>query len=450
MRLNSVKAVVLSMGLAIGVGANAQQSLTLTLEDAVRIALSENPTVKVADTEITKQEWAKKGTLSSLLPQVSFSAGYNRALKKQVMYMGDMGDMFEGGDGGIEVGMDNTWAAGFSATLPLINAQLWKQLSISADDVELAVEKSRESRISMVSQVRQAYYAVLLAQASHKSLLENLDNSQKNYEDIDQKYKQGLKSEYDVIRADVAVKNVEPNLLDAENSIVLAKWQLKALTGIDLDTDITCTGSLDDYADSLCDTYMRIDTTAIAGNSSLRQLDLQERQLEKTRDVAKAAYYPSLNLSFDYQWTAMSNDFKFKDYKWNPYSTLGLTLSIPIFSGGNRYSTLKQSNIQLQQLELNRQNTQRNLMVGVRQYLNSMRTGIKQYQSADKSVDQARKGYDIALKRYETGSGTLLEVNDSQLALTQAQLNRSQAIYTYLVAKAQLDETLGSETTNEK
>ena len=195
---------------------------------------------------------------------------------------------------------------------------------------------------------------------------------------------------------------------------------------------------------------MRIDTTAIAGNSSLRQLDLQERQLEKTRDVAKAAYYPSLNLSFDYQWTAMSNDFKFKDYKWNPYSTLGLTLSIPIFSGGNRYSTLKQSNIQLQQLELNRQNTQRNLMVGVRQYLNSMRTGIKQYQSADKSVDQARKGYDIALKRYETGSGTLLEVNDSQLALTQAQLNRSQAIYTYLVAKAQLDETLGSETTNEK
>ena len=90
------------------------------------------------------------------------------------------------------------------------------------------------------------------------------------------------------------------------------------------------------------------------------------------------------------------------------------------------------------------------LMVGVRQSVDKMRTGIRQYESACKSVDQARKGYDIAVKRYDTGAGTLLEVNDSQLALTQSQLNRSQAVYSYLVAQAQLDETLGTEYTYEK
>lgn len=166
--------------------------------------------------------------------------------------------------------------------------------------------------------------------------------------------------------------------------------------------------------------------------------------------MAKAAYYPSLNLSFAYQWSAMSDDFKFKDYKWNPYSTVGLTLTIPIFSGGSRYSNLKQTNVQINQLQLNRLNTQRNLMVGIRQYVDQMRTSIQQYQSSEKSVAQARKGYDIAVKRYDTGAGTLLEVNDSQLALTQSQLNSSQAIYTFLVAKAQLDETLGTEYTTEK
>ncbi len=449
MRIKSFKSIALA-GLMSMVAYTTQAAVTLTLDDAVRVALSENPTVRVADSEIMKQEYAKKGTLSNLMPQLNFSAGYDRTLKKQVMYMGDMGGMSGMGGDGIEVGLNNTWSAGFALSLPLINAQLWKQLSISSDDVELAVEKSRQLRIAMVSQVRQAYYAVLLAQASHKALQENYDNAKKKYDDINQKFQQGLSSEYDLIRADVAVKNVEPSLLDASNSIVLAKWRLKALTGMDLDTEIDCAGALDDYADKLCDNYMRIDTTMLAGNSDLRQLDLQQIQLKKTRDVAKAAYYPSLNMSFAYQWSAMSDDFKFKDYRWNPYSTIGVSLTIPIFSGGKRYSTLKQTNVQLNQLQLSRINTERNLMVGVRQYVDQMRTSILQYQSSEKSVAQARKGYEIATKRYDTGAGTLLEVNDSQLALTQSQLNSSQAIYSFLVAQAQLDETLGTEYTTEK
>lgn len=94
---------------------------------------------------------------------------------------------------------------------------------------------------------------------------------------------------------------------------------------------IDCTGSLNDYTDRLYDGYMKVDTTMLAQNSSLRQIDLQQRQLLKSRDVAKSAYYPTLNLSFAYQWNAMANDFRFKDYRWNPYSTLGLSLNIPIF-----------------------------------------------------------------------------------------------------------------------
>lgn len=89
MRPNSIKTILMAASVALASTAVAQTT-TLTLDDAVRIALSDNPTVKVADREITKQEYAKKGTLASLMPTLDFSAGYNRTLKKQVMYMGDM------------------------------------------------------------------------------------------------------------------------------------------------------------------------------------------------------------------------------------------------------------------------------------------------------------------------------------------------------------------------
>lgn len=426
--------------------ASSDSTVYLNLDKALEIALDSSPVVKVADKEITKQEYSKKGVLANLFPTLDFSANYNRTIKKQVMYMGgSMPGMEGGGDTGFEVGRSNTWSAGFAASMPIVSATLWQQLSVSSDAVELAVEQSRSSKLSMVSQVKQAYYGVLLANDSYTVFKETYDNAMENYVDIKRKYDQGLASEYDLIRADVSVKNAEPNMYDAQNSIVLAKWRLKALMGVDLDMQIECEGNLMDYVDSLYADYMSVDTTMIAGNSSLRQLDIQHSQLVKSKKIAQAAYYPSLNLSFSHQWMAMSDNFKFSNYRWNPYTTFGVSLNIPIFSGGSRYSSLKQSQIELEQLELNRLDTERNLMVSVRQYVDQMKTSIKQYQASSDGVSQAKKGYDIAVKRYDTGAGTLLEINDSQLALTVSQNNRNQAIYSFLVAKASLDETLGTD-----
>ena len=224
----------------------AQDTLKLDLGKALEIALSENPTVKVADKEIQKKKYARKGSYASLFPQISFAGDYNRTLKKQVMYMDfDMGDMGGGSlpegtdmssmDEGFEVGRSNNWSLGFNASMPLVNASLWKSLSISALDVELAVEQARSSKIAMVNQVKKSFYAVLLASDSYRVFKQSYDNAMENYLDIKRKYEQGTVAEYDLIRADVTVKNTEPNLLQAENSLTLAKWQLKALLGMDLD-----------------------------------------------------------------------------------------------------------------------------------------------------------------------------------------------------------------------
>ena len=147
-RTNIAKFVVAAVAtLFVSSSVFAQQTLQLTLEDALKVALSENNSVKVADMEIQKAEYAKKGTYASLFPQVDFSGTYQRAIKKQVMVM--QGQEFT-------IGVDNTWSAGFSAALPLVNAELWKALEITGMDVELAVEKAQGSRQDLIDQVQQA------------------------------------------------------------------------------------------------------------------------------------------------------------------------------------------------------------------------------------------------------------------------------------------------------
>ena len=205
-------------------------TLRLTLEQALDIALSENPTIRVADQEITKQEYAKKGTYSSLFPQVDFSGTYQRTVEKQTMYMDGMEDM--GMSGGLKVGRDNLYSAGFTASMPLISAPLWNSLKISAYDVELSVEKARSSKIEMIDQVKQAFYTVLLAHAALDVYRQAYDNAVFNYNAIERTYQQGLLAEYDLIRPNGIVKNAEPNLYDYENVLIFTRWRLKLLFGL--------------------------------------------------------------------------------------------------------------------------------------------------------------------------------------------------------------------------
>jgi outer membrane protein TolC len=172
-------------------------------------------------------------------------------------------------------------------------------------------------------------------------------------------------------------------------------------------------------------------------------LDLQKGQLEKTLTLQKFDFLPTLSLSGVYNWSAMNNDFKFSEYRRNPYSMVGLSLSIPIFSGGSRVQKINQTKATLFQMDLQRSDMERNLQLAVKQYQDNMNTCIKRFDAARKGVEQSERGFEIAQKRYETGAGTLLERNDAELAMTQAKLNFNQSIYDYMVSKSDLDRIIG-------
>ena len=419
--------------LFVSSSAFAQDTLRLTLEDALKVALSENASVKVADLEVQKKEYAKKGAYASLFPKIDFSGTYQRAIKKQVMVM--MGQEFT-------VGVDNTWSTGFSAAMPLYNAQAFKALDITGMDVELAVEKAQASRQDLVEQIQQAFYSALLAQDLYGVYKENYSNAVDNYNNVKGRFDTGLASKFELLSSEVAMQNAEPVMYDAQNSLVLAVWKLKALLGIDLNSNVECLGTLADYEKTVADVASYNDLS-VENNSTVKQLDIQEKMLQKNYELQLAKYYPTLSAQLTYNWIAMSENFKFSEYKWNPYSTGVIALQIPIFAGGQKRNELRQTRIQQQQLELQREEAIRNLEVGVMQVVNSLETSLKQYNAAQKTIEAAQSGYEIAKKRYDVGSGTLLELQDAQLGLLQAKLNLNQSVFTYMTLKSSLDKLLG-------
>lgn len=438
-----MRRLVLVLGSVMTVFAAAAQApqgevVTLTLEQALEIALSENPTIKIADQEIEIKRYAKQGTYASLYPQIDATAQYQRVIEKQTMSMD-----FGGQTQSIKVGSDNSFNGGVTAAMPIVNAQLWTSLKISALDVELAVEKARSSRLDMVEQVATAYYSALMAKESLSLYKRVYDNAVENNKNVKKKYDVGSVSEYDLITSNVSVQNAIPNVFEAENSVTLTLWQLKALLGIDLQKNIDVAGSLMDYEAAMSYGY-DLAQLNLEDNSTMKQFDIQEQQLQKALKLTKMANVPTLSINAAYLYTALGNDGKFfvRD-AWNPYSYAGVQLNIPIFAGNAKRAATRQARLNLSNIQLQRENTERQLRVAIVQYINNMDTSVKQFHSANATVEQAQRGYDISVKRYEIGSGTLVEVDNSQLALTQAELSRNQSVYNFLTSKVALDKVLG-------
>ena len=178
----------------------------------------------------------------------------------------------------------------------------------------------------------------------------------------------------------------------------------------------------------------------------MRQFELNKNLLERTLKVQRTRFMPTLSFQLTGQYQSLYNDdWELWNYDYAPSSSFTLVLSIPIFKASN-WTALKKTKIQLSELEDNRLNTQRQLNMAAESYNKNMASSIAQVASNHEAVKQADKAVTISAKRYEVGRGTILELNQSEVALTQAKLTYSQSIYDYLKNRADLDYTLGRET----
>ncbi|MCQ2184157.1 MAG: TolC family protein [Bacteroidales bacterium] len=430
---------------ADSVAVSGDSVLVLNLENALKVALSENVSVKVADKEVKRTEYAKKGTYAALFPKIDANASFQRTIKKQVMYMDvSIPGMSGGGaSSGIEVGRWNTWSAGVSASMPLVSAQLWESIRISGLGVELAVEKARSSRLEAVTQTKKAYFAVLLAKEVADLYKLMFENALANFQKTELKYKVQKVSEVDYLRSKTTLNNTIPDVYNSQVSVALAIWQLKAVIGLDLDTDVEVVGNLLDYADDIFSDSISREDYDVSSNSSMKQLAIQAEQLRRTIKLQQNANIPTLALAFNFNYNAMTNDFNFKEYKWTPYSYVGLSLSIPIFAGGKRAYDIRQAKNQYEQVSMTMDETERQLKIAIRNCLLTMDTSIKSYSSAEVAVETATKSFKIVETSYQVGRATITDLDDARLALLQAALSKTQAVYTYISTKADLEQILG-------
>lgn len=415
------------------------KTVVLSRKQCIDIALRDNPTIRVADMEITRVDYSKKEVLAQLFPQIDFSGAYQRSIELQTINM-NMGGQSQS----FKMGSDNTWNFGFSAQMPLIAPTLWKSIKISDIQILQNAESARASKLDMVNSINKAYYSLLLAKASYEVVKQNYDIALFNADLYKKKFDQGTASEYDVLRSSVQVKNVEPQLLESEISIRQCKLQLKILMGMDYEVDIEPDVTLKEMQQDMYG-YMMQQGWNLDGNTSVRSLALQTKLLKENVNLKKLAWVPTLGASFNLNWNALSNGNALKNQQFHPYSTVGLALSVPIFSGGSKYYGLKQAQVQLKEMEFQKENLLNSLDMQVRLALDNIDKEVKQIATNEEGVRQAEKAYQIMQKSFEIGAATYLDLRDSELADTSAKLAYYQAIYNYLVSTSELDLLLGKE-----
>ena len=468
--------------------------LVISLSDALKIALSESPTVKIAEKEIQRVQYAKKETQGGFLPTVSFSAAYQRAIKKQQMYMDGAFDMTammmpmlkglddtyaahnssyrpnmfdtdgnmvvpgelmqnianntpppNGEEEGITVGRDNTFTGGISASLPLIAPALWAMNGMTELQLELAIESARSSKLSLQNQVSKAYYGALMAKDSYNVFKRAYENSVENARIAKNKFEQGTVSEFDYIRNDVQARNALTNLVSAESAVNLSILQLKMLIGIDMFTEIATTGSLSDFEATMYGDYLAIDTTTLKDNSNLKQFDIQTKQLEQSLKINRSSALPTLGLQFEYNYMSMVNDNQAftNSHKWFPVSNLSLGLSVPLFQGFSKHNKNQQIKVQIDEMALNRLNLERGLQLQAINNLENIKKTLKKIESDKQAMLMAEKAMTISQKMYDVGMATYLDVTNAELAYTQSGLAYNQSIFEYLSNKSDLEKIFG-------
>lgn len=410
-----------------------EATLELTLDKAIELALAENPTIKVADQNIELKQIADKEAWQNLLPGADLNGTFNHNFKIQTIVMG--GQTFQ-------MGTENNMSGGLSVSLPVFAPTIYRTMKMTKEDIKLAQEQARSSRLDLINQVTKAYYQLMLSQDSYKVLQKAYQQSQDNFRVVSEKFKQGTVNEYDKNSAEVQMLNYKPSVISAENAIRMCKLQLKVLMGITADVDLKLADKLENYQNVMFGRQTWGDPTDLSQNTTLKQMDLNKSLLEKTLRIQKASFLPSINGQFNWSYTSMANDLRINHYIWNPYIYGALSLSIPLYHAGN-FTKLKKTRIQMAQLAENRLNTERQLSMQANTYLDNMQASTEQVVSNREAVTKAQKARDISEKRYEVGAGTMLELNSSELALTQSELTYYQSIYDFLVAQSDLNHVLG-------
>ena len=405
--------------------AQQKQSIVLNMDDAIRLAIEKNAELKIASMDIQKAEEKLREARSGLFPQLNASGQYQRYIDLPVIFM-PKGSPF---GPTLKIGADNSYSASLSLTLPLFSYPLYEGISLASEALDITKESYKSVKNKVVTDVKKAFLAVLLTRETKDVMAQSLKNAEDNFENIKKLRQGGTLSDYDVLRAEVQVENLKPTVLQMENNYKLSLEALKVAIGLDASQEIDVVGDMVFNEPYILPDEKSVIEEMLRNNPQLGILEKQVTINDKTISLEKSAHLPTLAAFGTYQYQAQANDFKFSDYNWVKTSLVGLQLQIPIFSGFKIDAKVNQAEINLNQSIEQKRNYTEAFKTQTLSILYRIQQAVKRIEGQSKTVKQAMEGYEIAKRRLLNNLATQLEVNDAELALRQAKLNRLQAIY---------------------
>lgn len=415
-------------------------TIVYTLNEAISVAKKNNS--ELVNARYEQEKAAKKVSevySESLLPTITLSSQYSRAIKKQVFDI-DFGGMNQR----FEVGSDNTIINSFqlSEPIPVLGTPVFEAIRIADNYSNLQIENVNSAEAKITADVKIAYNNVLFMKEVVNVRKQNLNNAQENYDVVEKKYRNGISTEFDFLRAKVTYENLKPPVLESENNLTIAKKFLKNSIGLKDNKDIDITGELTfdstEYYGSIDDLINRISEN----NVSIRQLNINQNINRQLLNIDKANYLPKLYLFGQYNLQAQENDGKsIGSYRFFNVLNAGLGLSWDLNFMRNTYKK-QQTEIEIKKTDETISDVKQKLRLTAQSIILKMDEARTKVKATYATVKMAERGYELASLSFKNGVINQIDVLDAGAQLSNSRLAYYSAILEYLNAKAELEKLL--------
>lgn len=432
---------ILIAALMFGLPAAAfsQEKITLTLEDSIKLALEQNPFYLAEKAKEDQASYMVREAVSSFFPALNAQGTY--ILDKKVMTI-EMPSFIPGmPPQRIKLDFTRDYQFSLSFSLPLsAGGRLVSGYKQANYNLMSTKESIRQSMQETVFNVKKAFYGYLLAKKFVEVSEEAVGLAEKHWKNVKSLYDVGMASKFDLLRSEVQVANLKPQLIRAKNGLSTAELGLKTLLGLDLKQPIEVKGELS-YKEFEANVDADV-AQALTNRPEMNQIKFQQQMAAEMLKMARGAYLPTLAIGGAYNY--WGNRFKFTKDSWESYYSVNLVLDIPLFNGFVNSAKVGESKAMLRQLDYSRKGLSEMVKFEVQEAILSLQQAKESLLSQEKNVEQAQEAVRIADLNYGEGLATNLDVSFAQMALTQAKTNYSQALYDYALALAQLEKAIGA------
>lgn len=393
--------------------------LELSVDDCVVMALDKNAAVKIAEYGKSKARGQLYEARGALLPSVD--ATHSTAWTREYDQYGNKRNFTN------QVGIN--W-------MLYTGGQYEGMVKQSKMQAENADENYRLARQSIRLNAEEAYYSLLQAIKLEVLRGESVERLSAHLENVLARHKVGMVAKTDVLRSEVELADARQELIKASNNREVSMSSLNNVINLPIDTEIKPKEELEHIS------FERGMQSVLAYALEYRPEIIRDKRYveiaKKGVSVAKANQHPNLSLNGAQTWR--NSDYPGDDDKgWS----VGMMLSFNVFDSGITPAKVMQAKAELLTAEETSRQTTDNVSLEVKTAYLNMLEAEKRIYTSSVAVEQAQEDYRIAQLQYNAGVGTILDILDSQVALTQAKTNHVNALYDFNMSKAQLKKAMG-------